>query len=59
MTGYTAQQSLSRADRALELYEKGIDQHIIAQRLGTSRGHVGQMIQRAKAQRDARKEQAQ
>lgn len=42
----------SKADRALELYEKGISPSVIAERLGVRHGHVQGMLQRARQRRE-------
>lgn len=47
------QKSAGKGDRALELYEKGIDSHAIAERLGIpSLNTVHQLIHQAKARRE-------
>ena len=43
-------------DRALELYEKGIKQAVIAERLGVRPTHVGGMLQRARQRREKLRE---
>jgi transcriptional regulator len=41
-----------KGDRALELFEQGLSQTVIAERLGVYRNHVTEMIKRAKARRE-------
>ena len=41
-----------KAERALELHERGLKPAQIAERLGTKPGHVGGMIQRARQRRE-------
>lgn len=48
----------SKADRALELYERGLTPAVIAERLGTSQSHVQGMLQRARERREKAKEPA-
>ncbi len=55
MTGKNLQ---DRADRALELYEQGIRQGVIAERLGVRPSHVSGMLQRARQRREKAKEAA-
>jgi hypothetical protein len=43
---------LSKGDRALELYEKGLDHTVIAERLGLQLSNVRKMIENAKSRRD-------
>lgn len=42
----------SRADRALELYEKGIKPIVIQERLGVRPAHLQAMLQQARARRE-------
>jgi DNA-binding transcriptional regulator LsrR (DeoR family) len=48
----------SKADRALELYERGLKPFVIAERLGISQSHVQGMLQRARQRREKAKEMA-
>jgi hypothetical protein len=50
MTGH--QKNPSRSDRALELFEKGLDTSTIGARLGVDARSVGTMLKRAKAKRE-------
>jgi DNA-binding transcriptional regulator LsrR (DeoR family) len=45
-----------KADRALELFEKGIKPAVIAERLGVRPTHVGGMLQRARQRREKARE---
>jgi DNA-binding transcriptional regulator LsrR (DeoR family) len=45
-----------KADRALELYERGISRSIIAERLGVRPSHISGMLQRARQRREKAKE---
>jgi DNA-directed RNA polymerase specialized sigma24 family protein len=47
-----------KADRALELYERGFAPIVIAERLGVSQGHVQGMLRRARERREKAKEEA-
>lgn len=47
----TSEETQARDERALKLLEAGIRQCQIAERFGTSAGHVGAMIKRARARR--------
>jgi DNA-binding transcriptional regulator LsrR (DeoR family) len=56
MTRQSADEAARRADRALELYEKGIRQGVIAERLGVNPSHVSGLLQRARQRREKAKE---
>lgn len=47
-----------KADKALELAERGISQNLVAERLGVRAQHISGMIQRAKQRREKAKESA-
>ena len=44
----------SKADRALELHEKGLTYYVIAERLGIYPQNVGAMIEKARKRREKR-----
>lgn len=44
-------EAIQKADRALELIEKGIAPSIVAQRLGTSKSYVCELVEKARARR--------
>ena len=51
MTGKTIP---GKAERALELFEKGLTYYVIAERLGITSRNVGAMIEKARKQREKR-----
>jgi DNA-binding transcriptional regulator LsrR (DeoR family) len=56
MTRGSAEEAARKTDRALELYERGIRQAVIAERLGVRPTHVGSMLQRARQRREKLRE---
>jgi DNA-binding transcriptional regulator LsrR (DeoR family) len=58
MTRQSADEAARKADRALELYEKGLKKGIIAERLGVNHQHISGMLQRARERREKAKEGA-
>ena len=50
--------AIAKAERALELTEKGISHEIVAERLGVSKCHVYDLIQKARARREQEAPQA-
>ena len=56
MTAEHRQHQADKADRALKLYEQGIRQGVIAERLGVDPARVSGMLQRARQRREKAKE---
>lgn len=51
MTAQTREEASRRADRALELHEKGLPRLVIAERLCISPKNIAGMLQRARERR--------
>ena len=58
MTAEHRQHQAHKADRALKLFEQGIRQAMIAERLGVSPSRISRMLQRARQRREKAKEAA-